>query len=74
MSFKMSSYDDHKMVIAVALFGTANARRSESGASWRAIAAFVAALDLDELGFDGVEPAATGRPAYHPSTLLKRYI
>jgi transposase len=36
--------------------------------------AFVAALDLAELGFDGVEPAATGRPAYHPSTLLKLYI
>jgi transposase len=26
------------------------------------------------VGFDGVEPAATGRPAYHPSTLLKLYI
>ena len=26
------------------------------------------------LGFDGVEPAATGRPAYHPSVLLKLYI
>jgi hypothetical protein len=29
--------------------------------------AFVAALDLAELGFDGIEPAATGRPSYHPS-------
>jgi Transposase domain (DUF772) len=37
----------------------------------RVVDAFVAALDLPELGFDGVEPAATGRPAYHPSTLLK---
>jgi hypothetical protein len=35
----------------------------------RVVDAFVAALDLVELGFDGVEPAATGRPAYHPSTL-----
>src|SRR5512135_238104 len=26
------------------------------------------------LGFDGVEPAATGRPAFHPSVLLKLYI
>ena len=26
------------------------------------------------LGFDGVAPATTGRPAYHPSTLLKLYI
>jgi transposase len=40
----------------------------------RVVDAFVAALDLAELGFDGVEPAATGRPAYHPSTLLKLYI
>src|SRR4029453_18868835 len=33
----------------------------------RAIDAFVAALDLGVLGFAGVEPAATGRPSYHPS-------
>jgi hypothetical protein len=25
------------------------------------------------LGFKGVEPAATGRPFYHPSVLLKLY-
>jgi transposase len=40
----------------------------------RVIDAFVDALDLAELGFDGVEPAATSRPAYHPSVLLKLYI
>jgi transposase len=40
----------------------------------RVIDAFVDALDLAELGFDGVEPAATGRPSYHPSVLLKLYI
>jgi transposase len=40
----------------------------------RAIDAFVAALDLGVLGFAGVEPAATGRPSYHPSALLKLYI
>ena len=40
----------------------------------RAVDAFVDALDLKELGFDGVEPAATGRPAFHPSVLLKLYI
>ena len=40
----------------------------------RVIDAFVDALDLAELGFDGVEPAPTGRPAYHPSVLLKLYI
>jgi transposase len=40
----------------------------------RAIDAFVDELELEELGFDGVEPEVTGRPAYHPSTLLKIYI
>ena len=40
----------------------------------RVIDAFVDALDLAELGFDGIEPAATGRPGYHPSVLLKLYI
>ncbi|MES0404255.1 MAG: IS1182 family transposase [Hyphomicrobium sp.] len=40
----------------------------------RVIDAFVDALDLANLGFSGVEPAATGRPAYHPSVLLKLYI
>jgi transposase len=40
----------------------------------RAIDAFVDALDLANLGFDGVEPAGTGRPAFHPSVLLKLYI
>jgi transposase len=40
----------------------------------RAIEAFVEALDLGGLGFDGVAPAATGRPAYHPSVLLKLYL
>ncbi len=40
----------------------------------RVIDAFVDALDLSELGFSGAAPAATGRPAYHPSVLLKLYI
>src|SRR6202162_989477 len=40
----------------------------------RAVDVFVEALDLADLGFDGVQPLATGRPAYHPSTLLKLYI
>jgi transposase len=35
---------------------------------------FVDALELRDLGFDGVDPAATGRPAYHPSPMLKLYI
>ena len=40
----------------------------------RVIDAFVDALDLATLGFDSVAPATTGRPAYHPSVLLKLYI
>lgn len=40
----------------------------------RVIDVFVNELDLGDLGFDGVTPAPTGRPSYHPSTLLKIYI
>src|SRR5438876_4585441 len=40
----------------------------------RVIDVFVDALDLAEMAFEGVDPAATGRPAYHPSVLLKLYI
>jgi transposase len=40
----------------------------------RVIDVFVDELDLGELGFDGVAPEVTGRPAYHPSVLLKLYI
>ena len=40
----------------------------------RVVDAFVGELDLHALGFQGVEPAATGRPSYHPSVLLKLYI
>jgi transposase len=40
----------------------------------RVVQAFVEELDLHGLGFDRVEPCDTGRPAYHPSVLLKVYI
>ncbi len=40
----------------------------------RVIDVFVDELDLGCLGFDGVDPRATGRPAYHPSVLLKLYV
>jgi transposase len=40
----------------------------------RIVDLFVDQLDLRELGFSGVDPEATGRPGYHPSTLLKLYI
>jgi hypothetical protein len=39
----------------------------------RAIEAFVAHLDLADLGFE-VVPEVTGRPGYHPSVLLRLYI
>src|ERR1700692_361259 len=40
----------------------------------RVIDVFVEQLDLDSLGFAGMQPEATGRPAYHPSTMLKIYL
>src|SRR6195952_3738062 len=46
----------------------------DEGNSIRAVDVFVDALELRDLGFDGVDPAATVRPAYHPSPMLKLYI
>jgi transposase len=40
----------------------------------RAVDVFVDGLDLGKLGFVGVEPLDTGRPAYHPGMMLKLYI
>src|SRR5271157_4239191 len=40
----------------------------------RVIDVFVDELDLRSLGFEGVVPEATGRPAYHPATMLKIYV
>ena len=40
----------------------------------RVIDVFVDELNLVELGFEGMQPAATGRPGYHPAMLLKLYI
>jgi transposase len=40
----------------------------------RVIDVFVDELDLRALGFEGVVPEATGRPAYHPATMLKIYV
>jgi transposase len=40
----------------------------------RVVDVFVDELDLKDLGFEGAEPETTGRPAYHPATLLKIYI
>ena len=40
----------------------------------RVIDVFVDELDLRALGFEGVAQEATGRPAYHPATMLKIYV
>jgi transposase len=40
----------------------------------RVVDIFVEELDLVGLGFKRVQPAKTGRPAYHPAVLLKLYI
>ena len=40
----------------------------------RVVEALVDALDLEKLGFAGAVPRATGRPAYHPSVMLKIYV
>ena len=42
--------------------------------SVRIVDAFIDELDLAVLGFAGVIPEATGRPSYHPVTLLKIYL
>jgi len=42
--------------------------------SVRVIDAFVASLDLNELGFSKSVPAKTGRPPYSPSDLLKLFL
>ena len=40
----------------------------------RIIDAFIGELDLAKLGFEGMEPKSTGRPGYHPATMLKIYL
>jgi transposase len=40
----------------------------------RVIDVFVDELDLGALGFERSEAAETGRPGYHPATLLKIYV
>src|SRR5437660_6526737 len=40
----------------------------------RVVEVFIDELDLAAMGLSGRRPAATGRPAYHPSTLLKIYL
>jgi len=40
----------------------------------RVVDVFIDELDLAALGFKGLVPARTGRPAYHPSLMLKLYL
>ena len=46
----------------------------DEGNAVRVVDAYVDELDLFGLGFERVNPKATGRPGYHPSVLLKLYI
>ena len=39
----------------------------------RMVDVFVDELGLAALGFEGVDPASTGRPAHHPAILLRIY-
>jgi transposase len=40
----------------------------------RVVDVFIDELDLKRLGFEGAMAAETGRPGYHPATLLKIYV
>ena len=40
----------------------------------RVIDAFVNKLDFQTLGFQRAQPSVTGRPGYHPATMLKIYV
>ena len=40
----------------------------------RVVDVFVDGLDLDKLGFVGIQALDRGRPSYHPRTMLKLYI
>jgi transposase len=40
----------------------------------RVIDVFIDNLNLQLLGFEGMTPASTGRPSYHPAVLLKLYV
>ena len=40
----------------------------------RVIDVFIDGLDLENIGFKGVQPKATGRPSYNPAIVLKIYI
>jgi len=57
-------------------FGRAQAAASRRGSDnpVRAVDAFVEELDLKSMGFEGADPAVTGRPSYQPAVLLKIYI
>ncbi len=40
----------------------------------RVVDVFIEELNLGDLGFEQVNPRATGHPSYHPSVLLKLYV
>jgi transposase len=58
----------------IALFPQALDELIAADSAVRVIEGFVESLDLAGLGFDKAQPAATGRPPYHPGDLLKLYV
>lgn len=71
---KDASWD--KAVVPVALFERRLSAKADipglQGCHFRRLVdVFVDALNLAELGIEGVAPASTGRTSYHPSALLK---
>src|SRR3984885_3009612 len=40
----------------------------------RVLDAFIGELDLAKLAFEGIEPKPTGRPGYHPFTMVNIYL
>jgi transposase len=58
----------------IALFPQALDELVAADSAVRVVEGFVESLDLAGLGFEKAQPAATGRPPYHPGDLLKLYV
>jgi transposase len=69
MSYICGDDRSQEMLLPVSIDGYIDAEHPV-----RAIDAFVESLDLRALGFAKSQPAATGRPPYHPADLLKLFV
>jgi len=70
----MGRYIDGKNRTQVGLFPERLDNWIDEDNPVRAVDLFVDELDLSDLGFERAQPAETGRPGYHPATLLKIYL